>query len=861
MKRPGSKEDEPSVTSSADTDLPDPDTILPDGDDIGTNADTLAAESFSMGDTFATMNDSNTTNPDLRAEAAAILGDFATAATRDNPRSNDPPTAALPVPEADSQVVPVDVRRDNRYQGIRLIGSGGVAEVTECSDSLLGRNVAMKTLLRDAGRKGESSLAREARITARLEHPNIIPVYDIGTTEGRSFFVMKLLTEPGLNKVLSRLRHGDPEALNRYTRRRMLRYFIQICQAVDYAHSRGVIHCDLKPANILLGAFGEVLVVDWGIAYSSHSGSGIRGGTPGYMAPEQFCGRNDHYDARVDVFALGAVLYELLCYRQAFIPPPRAEVKQHLRQELPTFVYPAPSRPSERSPELGIPEELETICLRAIAHAADARWGSARELAFAIEQFLEGTLERERREGEAARHSERGAEFTERYEELLETRPQEVNRVRELAQSVVPWSSTKAKGELWDAEDLLAVTEALRTRTLRAALSAFEEALDELPSDSIARKGLARLYWIELQRARERRDELEQIYFADLVQNYDDGTYSSRIDADSRVVVKTAGTPTELRFAEYIERDRRMVPLQPRIIGSMEAFNGVALRPGSYLLSVNGHGRTARYPLHIEPGNAYDLNVDTVPLATLGADELFIPGGPALIGGHESELRSVDIPSFVMSRASVTFAEYLEFIRDLSAAGDHTAADRRLPRSEVGTPYWSWETSRWEPTHQFAPGTRGELLDLPAFGLRMEDASAFTGWRRKQSGLSYRLPTEDEWEKAARGTDGRRFPWGDHFDATFCHMRDSRAELPEPAAGGAFEIDESPYGVRDMAGCVADWVVPPADETTRTMARFSYSKGGAWCDWPHDCRIPVRRRYRASERSVRVGFRLVRSVD
>lgn len=845
------------LAESADTDLPEISTHLAADaainveHTISDSADTIAP------DTISAVDAAPLTHPDVMAMAS----DFGTIGTRSVAGIPEIPTAALPVPESDHAAVPIDIPAASRYRAIRMIGSGGVAEVTECADELLGRKVAMKTLLRGAGRTGESSLAREARITARLEHPNIIPVYDMGTTEGRSFFVMKLLTQPNLNQVLGRLRHGDVPAAEQYTQRRLLRYFIQICQAVDYAHSRGVIHCDLKPANILLGGFGEVLVVDWGIAYSSHNESGVRGGTPGYMAPEQFSRRTDHYDARVDVFALGAVLYEMLCHRPAFSPIPRAEVKSHLRNHEARFVYPVPPPPSQRAPHLDISDELDTICMRAIAHAPDARWGSAHELALAVEQFLEGTKERERREAEAARHTERGDEFTARYVELRETRPQEAARVRELHQSVAPWSSPKGKGELWDAEDLLAVTEALRTRTLRAALSAYEEALDEVPSWAPARRGLAHLYWIQLCRARARRDELEQIYFADLVQHYDDGTYADRIDADARLVVDLREQTAQVSIAEYIERERRLVPLAPRIVSAEEGRAGIELRPGSYLVRAERGERTACYPLHLEPGQHSSMRLRLAALDTLGKGERLVPGGPALIGGHESEQRLVDIGAFVISRRSVTFAEYLEFAASLYAAGDMAAGDRYVPRAEAGNAYWIWQDGEWMPTHRFAPGDRDALLALPVFGVRTEDASAYTAWLRKRTGLPYRLPTEDEWEKAARGTDGRRFPWGDHFDATFCHMRDSRPELPEPAAGGQFPLDESPYGVRDMAGCIADWVVPSIDEATRTMARFSYSKGGAWCDWPVDCRVAMRRRYRASERSVRVGFRLVRTVS
>jgi len=148
------------------------------------------------------------------------------------------------------------------------------------------------------------------------------------------------------------------------------------------------------------------------------------------------------------------------------------------------------------------------------------------------------------------------------------------------------------------------------------------------------------------------------------------------------------------------------------------------------------------------------------------------------------------------------------------------------------------------------------------FGVSFDDASAYAAWLSARSGVAYRLPTDAEWEKAARGTDGRLYPWGNQFDATFCKMRFSKAGRSYPERSGVFAADESPYGVRDMAGGMADWVSP--DDTVVNFQsrdhRLAISRGGAWCDWEEDCRLTSRREYLADEVTSRVGFRLVRSL-
>jgi serine/threonine-protein kinase len=251
---------------------------------------------------------------------------------------------------------------------------------------------------------------------------------------------------------------------------------------------------------------------------------------------------------------------------------------------------------------------------------------------------------------------------------------------------------------------------------------------------------------------------------------------------------------------------------------------------GRYLIECRASGRTARWPVVVTAGGDAKVTIDAALLAGLGDDEVLVPGGAVPLG-EALELAdarppaTTDVPAFVARRFPVTFGEYLEFV---AAAGDAHA-----PRDDAGAPI------------------RDVDPRVPVFGVTHASATAYAAWLAERTGVAWRLPTGDEWEKMARGADGRLYPWGDHFDAAFCKMRDSRPDAARPEPVGAFALDESPYGVRDLAGGVASWTAA-ADGAT-------YARGGAWCDPRIDCRASVRRLYRAGEHAVRVGFRLVRS--
>jgi serine/threonine protein kinase len=194
-----------------------------------------------------------------------------------------------------------------RYELVEPVGRGGMGTVWRALDQKLEREVALKVLAEpdaDAARDLAARLVQEAKVLARLEHPGIVPVHDVGVLpDGRAYYAMKLVVGRRLDELV---RAGITEA-------ERFRIFARIGEAVAFAHARGVIHLDLKPMNIMVGQFGEVLVLDWGLAQATGAArstmSAARAGTEGFMSPEQHAGQPA--DARADVYALGRVLAEM----------------------------------------------------------------------------------------------------------------------------------------------------------------------------------------------------------------------------------------------------------------------------------------------------------------------------------------------------------------------------------------------------------------------------------------------------------------------------------------------------------------------------------------------------------------------
>ena len=289
-----------------------------------------------------------------------------------------------------------------RYSLAGELGHGGMGEVIAARDEQIGREVAVKRMRsQDPTPRQVGRFMREACIQGRLEHPAIVPVHELGRdVDGRPFFAMKKLTGTTLAQILAA---PDPET---YPRSRLLRAFAEVCLAIELAHTRGVVHRDLKPDNIMLGDFGEVYVLDWGVAKllgdaaegvgeeppgldSSDlvTAAGAAVGTPGYMAPEQVRGELT-VDGRSDVYALGCLLFEILA---------GAALHPRGSAALQTTVHGIDTSPRARAREREVPPELDALCVAALQLRVDQRLGSARELGDRVQRFLDGDRDLEQR--------------------------------------------------------------------------------------------------------------------------------------------------------------------------------------------------------------------------------------------------------------------------------------------------------------------------------------------------------------------------------------------------------------------------------------------------------------------------------
>ena len=746
-----------------------------------------------------------------------------------------------------------------RYDLLRVIGEGGMGKVWRARDRVLDRIVALKQLKPGVGAPAQG-LVEEAKLTATLQHPGVVPIHELGELiDGRPYYTMEEIRGDRLDEVIGEVhRASTPEswgtAASGWSLRRLIDAFARVCDAVAFAHDRGVVHRDLKPLNIKLGEFGEVRVLDWGLALPPGAEAPTRAGTLGYAAPEQLSG--GPLGPRTDVFALGRVLEQIL----TGTPPGQPA---------------APAPPG--------PAELMDLAQRCTQSRPDDRPTNGAVVAEAVRDWLTGLARAERAEAALA-----AAAPLLRSADAAEAEAEQLRRQADgLLDGVATWAPVADKAAGWALEDRAADLEAkaavLRTRYeqgLRAAL-------DHDSSCRGALDALADLYHRRLVAAEAAHQRHEAARLTTLLEEHDGGRHRPWLRGDGAITLVTDPAGAEVVAERYAVRQRRLVSVPDRVVGHTP-LRAASLPRGSWLLKIRHPDcDEVRYPVFLERGEHWDgvppeggdpAPIRLPPRWALGPDDVYVPAGWFWSGGDPEALdplprRRLWVDGLLVRRHPVTHREYLAFLNDRVAAGRGEEVERYVPGLRVVPddplePVYEQRSDRSFQMKGPIPPRPVPTLEMPVTVVDAACAAAFATWESERDGKAWRLPHDQQWEKAMRGIDGRVFPWGDHFDATFCCCGPSHPAKPFVAEVSAFLADEGPYGVRGASGNVREWCANPYRRTgpkdNRVVAEafgpedtYQFLRGGAFSSAPVNTRLATRVVATPEERSSLFGIRLV----
>jgi len=704
----------------------------------------------------------------------------------------------------------------DRYEIIEEIGRGGFAVVYRARDTKMDREVALKVI---AGGSAEESsfiqrFQQEARTAANLRHPNIVPVHDFGDADGVLYLAMALI---GAGRNLRDLLiEQAPLSLAN-----ALPILTPLAAALDYLHQHDppLIHRDVKPANVLLEGEGSslwVVLTDFGLVRSMQAStkltqSGTILGTPAYMAPEQADSKKwGEVTPLADVYALGVIAYEALTGRAPF------------EGEMPTVLhaqaYEAPPSPQELLPALG--DDLSAVLLRALAKPPEERYPSAGAFVAALREIADAWTEAQARAATLEQLETQAQELLDggQWLEALDccTQMVRLDPDRPAALEML----TKAKQGL-DRERAEAVKrrrleeryreglELLDGEKWKQALAAFEEvekgnpdfrdvqeklaqARDELQRarwyDEAIAHGEAERWvkacraWVNVLRGRwnyrggEAGERLLDAA-AGLLSRHDELTGASKQSGEALRLYDALAVAVEAEdWVQAVEVGEALLQLAPDLSGPQPWIRRARRR----LRPVGERGEQ-------KPGG------DTMVWEPDGKEMVRIPAG-AFLYGDKKETR--ELPECWIDKAPVTNAEYARFVA---------------------------ETGHEPPEHWKAKIPPGDIADHPVANVSWHDSTAYAEWAGK------RLPTEEEWEKAARGTDGRKYPWGDEEPTSdLCNF--GRNEGRTTPVGKYSPQGDSPYGCADMAGNVWEWTSSDYDDRNKVL------RGGSWLAAPEGVR-------------------------
>ena len=763
-----------------------------------------------------------------------------------------------------------------RYEVLGVLGTGGMGQVYQVKEMELNRTLAMKVLHRNLLWQPTSiqSFIEEGQICAQLQHPNIVPVHEFGKLDdGRLYFTMKEIKGIPFSLAIKEVHASVRNEQWQITETglsfwKLIDFFHDVCRAVAYAHSKGVIHRDLKPSNIMIGKYGEVLVVDWGIAkltdqpgrlsrdedtlisirYSQFGQyrtlDGEVTGTPSYMAPEQARGEIRQIDNRTDIYALGAILYEILAGRKPYVGSSGQEILTKVLSGPPEAIRGLSSQNGDgEMPPL--PEELVDACQKAMSRDKEDRFQLVEEFAQVLSDWLDGSKSREK----ALSIVEAALAFEAQAKEVLSQAKMLREEVKEELKSVPLWEGEAAKSIWWEKEAQA------RELTQRAHFletmyeQKLQNALSHKPDLEEGHLELARQY----HRLHKKLESLQGAAISPRIElnlrehvealpskNQEKKTFLHYLKGDGALSLQTTEGDAEIFLERATPQHRRLVYAAAGKIGT-GALDTYSLNMGSYRLRIRkDDGREVLYPFRISRGEHWDARLDYagkehriyIPQrGEIGADECFVPAGWYWAGGDDRTsnglpLKRVWVNDVVIRKFSVTNRDYLEFLNDLVKQGRKEEALQWVPRersghaSEMGAMIYGQEKNG---LFVLVPDADGDLWhpDWPVLMIDVFCAKAYCDWMGEKIGRPYRLLHELEWEKAARGVDKRTFPWGNGFDPSYACMNASHPNYSLPAVVDSFPIDESVYGIRGMAGNVRTWTGSQRAQTWNELRETS----------------------------------------
>ncbi len=725
----------------------------------------------------------------------------------------------------------------DRYVIEREIGRGGMGRVLLAYDREFRRRVAMKVLLAPAQGLGRTArFIEEAQATAQLEHPNIEPVHDLGLDPaGSPYFTMKWIRGRNLEEILL----AQKSELSMI---RLVQILQQVAMGIDFAHSRGVVHRDLKPQNVMVGDYGEVLIVDWGLAKvlgrdteassledavstaRAESGADTLEGTVQgsifYMAPEQARGEVSSIDARTDVFGLGAILYRILAGSPVHLAP---SVGAALAQARRCEVVPPSSRPTGGE----IPPELETICLKALAKRREDRFPTAREFHDALQGYVEGIHDAERRAAEALRLNEEAGKLHQVFRAAEAAAEDLRTKERDLRDSIRDYDPEEKKAPLWALLEEASAAGEEAERRFRETTSAYHAVLSIDPGNRAARAALAEIFLDRLVASEARGERDAARLYEGLAAQYQDGQHDVVLAGEGEVRLESDPPGAAVFLSRYEEKGLLLVESAAEPLGTTPLER--KLPKGSYLAVLKKPGFVdVRYPFLLERLVSHRGLVKLHPEGSIPDGFIQIPAGESIVGGDRQQLAALPrsrefIPEFFVGRFPVKLGEYCAFLNErfagVPAERDPMEVEESL-RNLV--PFYGreryvvrGEEGAFGPLSRLGP--RVPVMAIPRSAMH-----EYAGWLGRQIDEQVRLPSEIEWERCARGADARVYPWGNGFDWGFCKGGRSRKGEPLPEPVGKFSHDLSCFGVHDLAGSVREICDGRYEE------KYVPCRGGAW---------------------------------